>query len=420
MTTNKQLIAIAQKYIGQGGARFRKFAGLPAGASYCNAYVDYIADEGGVAKLYFDGRKETYCPNSIKWCRKNLALVPLYLALPADIIYFDWDGNGVPNHIGFVREHKSTSEIRTIEGNTNGGVVARKTRTSKYIQGVFRVHLRPSGYTLGKLKIDGSFGYSSIANLQRALHIDIDGVLGKGTVKALQKRAGVKQDGAWGTKTSKAVQKLTGTKQDGAFGSQSVKALQKWINKQNKTPTPAPEPTPDPEPTPEPTPAPQTNADKIVAKIDEYAYAYKTSKSKWSYSKGKPKLAYKDAIKKYMKKTAKISQSDCGYFVSTCIRAAGISKSFLALRGRKQSFPAVPSSMKVVHKGKKIPSGLLKPGDVIRYKKKGGGQHTLMFYGNGKIAEAGRGHYFPAIKKDTKKYNKSNVKKSTIQVLRAR
>ena len=106
--------------------------------------------------------------------------------------------------------------------------------------------------------------------------------------------------------------------------------------------------------------------------------------------------------------------------MSTVIRAAGISKTFLALRGRKESFPKVPDSMKIVHKGKKIPGGLLKPGDVIRYKKKGGGQHTLMYYGDGKIAEAGRGHYFPAIKKNTKKYNKSNVKKSSIQVLRAR
>lgn len=417
MTTNKQLIAIAQKYIGQGGARFRKFAGLGNGQPWCNAFVDYVADEAGAAQFYFNGRKETYCPSSIKWCKKNLAQVPLYLALPADIIYFDWERNGTPNHIGLVREHKSTSEIRTIEGNTSGGVVAQKTRASKYIQGVFRVHLRPSGYKLGKLTVDGSFGYSSIANLQRALHIDIDGVLGKGTVKALQKRAGVKQDGAWGTKTSKAVQKLAGVKVcDGEFGPVSVKALQKWINKQNETPTPAPEPTPDPEPTPEP----QTNADKIIARINEYAYKYGTPSKDYSYKKGHPKATYKLALKKYMKKTAKISQSDCGYFVSTVIRAAGISKSFLALRGRKQSFPAVPSSMKVVHKGKKIPSGLLKPGDVIRYKKKGGGQHTLMFYGGGKIAEAGRGHYFPAIKKDTKKYNKSNVKKSTIQVLRAR
>ena len=70
--------------------------------------------------------------------------------------------------------------------------------------------------------------------------------------------------------------------------------------------------------------------------------------------------------------------------------------------------------------GKKIPDGLLQAGDIIRYKKTNGHQHTLMYYGNGKIAEAGRENQFPAIEKDTKKYNASNVKLSTRQVIRAK
>ena len=103
MKTNNELLKIAQKHKGQGGARFRKFVGLPSGAAWCNAFVDYVANEGGVGKLYFNGKKETYCPHSIKWCKANLAEIPLYLAMPMDIIYFDWDRNGNPNHIGFVR-----------------------------------------------------------------------------------------------------------------------------------------------------------------------------------------------------------------------------------------------------------------------------------------------------------------------------
>ena len=79
----------------------------------------------------------------------------------------------------------------------------------------------------------------------------------------------------------------------------------------------------------------------------------------------------------------------------------------------------VPSSMQIVLKGKKIPSGFLQPGDIIRYKKKSG-QHTMMYMGNGRIAEGQRGNNFPAIKKDTKKYNKSNVKFKTLQVIRAK
>lgn len=230
MTSNTQLLKIAQKHLGQGGAVFRKYCGLPSGAAWCNAFVDYVANEGGVKALYFNGAKETYCPHSIKWCRKNLAQLPLYLAMPMDIIYFDWERNGNPNHIGFVRATKDTSSIYTIEGNTSGGKVAQKTRAGKYVQAVYRPHFVPTGLKKQKLTVDGSFQYQSIYMLQIALGITADGIMGIGTVKALQKKAGCSADGQWGTGTSKAVQKMVGTKADGAFGVASVKALQKWIN----------------------------------------------------------------------------------------------------------------------------------------------------------------------------------------------
>ena len=80
MTTNKQLIKIALNHLGEGGAKFRKFAGLPSGAAWCNAFVDYVAYQGDVEHLFFNGAKETDCPHSIKWCEKNLAQIPPYLA----------------------------------------------------------------------------------------------------------------------------------------------------------------------------------------------------------------------------------------------------------------------------------------------------------------------------------------------------
>lgn len=255
MTTNTELLKIAQKHLGQGGAVFRKFCGLPSGAAWCNAFVDYIAHEGGVSALYFNGKKETYCPSSIKWCKKNLAKVPLYWALPMDIIYFDWDKNGVPNHIGFVRGKNSSSDIYTIEGNTDkkdkkGRIIARsivveKTREGKYVQGVYRPHFKGS-YKLGVLELDGVFSYSSIANLQRALKIDVDGILGLGTVRALQRKVGVKDDGEIGPATIRATQAklcgFTGKSIDGQIGPATTKALQNWINKTNG-PVETPKPT---------------------------------------------------------------------------------------------------------------------------------------------------------------------------------
>ena len=415
MTSNTELLKIAQKHLGQGGATFRKYCGLPSGAAWCNAFVDYVANEGGVKSLYFNGAKETYCPHSIAWCRKNLAQIPLYIAMPMDIIYFDWDRNNVPNHIGFVRATKDTSSIYTIEGNTDGGKVAQKTRPSKYVCGIFRPHF-PHTFNNKKLTVDGAMGYQTIGGLQKALKTlkyytgSVDCILGLGTVKALQKWAGVSQDGQWGTGTSKAVQKKIGTSADGAFGVNSVKALQKWINA-NAFPTVSGSTTSASKPS-----ATTSNAQKLVNKMKELAWANGTAKKKYAYSTGAPKDACKKAMKKHGYNT-KVKWSDCGNFVNTVVRESGIDKNFVVQRAVKKAFPSAGSHFTIVHKGKAIPDGLLKAGDIIRYKKKSG-QHAMFYLGGGLICDAGLKNRFANIRKNDHRYNGSNVKKSTIQVLR--
>ena len=250
MKSNTEQLALAEKHLGEGGSKFRKFCGMSSGP-YCNAFVCYVFNEAGNASLFYGGKKVTYCPNSIKWCQNNLAQIPIYLALPSDVIYFDWEPNGTPNHIGFVRERKSDLEIYTIEGNTSKtnssgrvvatGVVAYKTRQLygtkngkrvQYIQAVFRPHFKPTGFSASKkLVVDSYFGYNSIAVMQRWLGVPQDAILGVGTIKALQKRLGVAQDGSWGPKTSKALQRLIGTDADGEFGPASVRAFQTYLNK---------------------------------------------------------------------------------------------------------------------------------------------------------------------------------------------
>lgn len=301
----------------------------------------------------------------------------------------------------------------------------------------------------GKLKVDGVGGKKTVTAMQKFLGAKEDGIItgqnkkqekyypalhavkfskngSSPTVKLLQKWLGLTEDGEIGKGTVAAWQhklKEAGYythKIDGVFGVQSMKALQKYLNDHDKADFPKKETTKAPTLAASASKK-QTKANKIVAEAKKFCWPYGTKKSKWKYKTGRAKSVYKKALKKFMKHSAKISQSDCGYFVATCVRAAGVSKTFKALPGSaKQNYPKVPKTMKIVHKGKKIPKGLLRAGDIIRYRKSGGGQHTLMYIGGGKIAEAQRGHAFPAIKKDTKKYNKANVKKKTIQVLRAK
>lgn len=229
-------------------------------------------------------------------------------------------------------------------------------------------------------------------------------------------------DGHFGPATRTAVkkfQKKVGLKANGHFGSGTLKAAKNYDK-----PTPKKEGTYTgafPNITVK-TAVIVNNGKKLVAKADEYCWPKGTATKKWKYSTGSALKAYKKALKKYMGYKSKITRSDCGYFVSTCVRAAGIDKTFNALKWKNK----IKSCWKVAHKGKKIKQSTLKPGDIIRYKKKtkrpSGAyeQHVMMYYGNGYVAEAGRQVRFPIIRKDTKRYNGSNINHSTIQVLRAK
>lgn len=247
----------AKQFKGKGGAIFRKYCGLPSGTAYCDAYVTYIFHHTGNANLFCNGKKQTYCPTTIRILQKEMAQIPLYLVMPMDVIFFDWDRNGNPNHIGFVKAKKSTSEVYTIEGNTNGGIVAEKTRPARYIQGVFRPHYKAT-YKLQRLTVDSDCGYNTIASLQKILGVTVNGILNRETVMKLQGNLGCKKDAAWGPATSRAFQKFlnkSGFKCsiDGNFGPGSVRAMQTWLNDRLYSSKPTPKPTPTPTPKPAPT-----------------------------------------------------------------------------------------------------------------------------------------------------------------------
>ena len=309
--SNTELLKIAQKHLGEGGSKFRRFCGLPAGAAWCNAY-------------------------------------------------FDWEPNGVPNHIGFVRERKSDSEVYTIEGNTSGGIVAKKTRVEKYVCGVFRPHFK-GAWKDAALEIDGQFGYNSIAMLRKALGMTPSSLLSRAVILELQKKVGIKQDGSWGVKTSKAVQKMVGTTVDGAFGVKSVKALQRWINKQNGYADPkAKKTTPKKE-------EPKTLGDKIADTAESYI-------GKVKYVKGGKSL-----------KTG----CDCTGFVQAIHKKNGITL--------KVSDPWGKSVGKDVSKAKR--------GDVIYYYMNGKLHHMGIYVGNNKVVHNSTSH-----KDWTKDVCKSSVK----------
>ena len=354
---NVTLLKLAQKHLGQGGAVFNRYCN--SSGAWCCAFVTYMFHEGNDSPLFYGGKKVVYCPTAIKWASANLAMIPAYLALPMDIVFFDWNHNGLPDHIGFIRERKSCDEVYTIEGNTSGGIVAQKTRPVKYIQGIYRPHF-PAKFDASKpLVIDGLFGYNSIAVLQKALGVAVDGILGKGTVKALQKWAGVAQDGAWATKTSKAIQKKLGVAADGYFGENSVKALQKWCNKQV-----FPQ---------------QTIIDKELSACKTQSEWMKNATYKWESS---------PTVEKSKKR------GTCVTYVACVLQRIGILKSgqYIWQNGKGYGTGKVygtNSKMTVTYMGNKTPSSLkskLKKGDIVlvddnKSGKKGSGGHIFILTG---------------------------------------
>lgn len=304
-----------------------------------------------------------------------------------------------------------------------------------------------------KLAVDGQFGsgtYNALATFQRTEGIGADGIYGKQsytkakayvqvsppsvtptvkkpsgkysgsipspTLKKGSKGTSVKNlqlfltwygikvsaDGDFGAKTQDALkvfQKTEGISADGIYGKNSQTKANAY-----KASTPAPT---------------SSNAQKLVNKATELAWAYGTSSSKWDYKKGAPTSKCKTAMKKYGY-TSKGKMSSCIYFMNTIVRETGINKSFCAGHGYKKPYPKTEAGFNTVLSGKAIPSGFLKPGDIVRYKKTSKDEHTLMYMGNGRICEARHYHRYGNIYKDEKRYNGSNVKKSTLQVLRAK
>jgi cell wall-associated NlpC family hydrolase len=353
MKTNTEQLAIALKYVGYGGSKFRKYCGLPSGAAWCDAYVTTIFAEAGNKSLFCDGTKQTYCPTTIKWCYKNLASVPPYLALPSDIIFFDWELNGTPNHIGFVRERKDCDSIYTVEGNTSGSRCAKKLRSTKYVQAVFRPHFEAT-FKIGALEIDGLYGYNSIAMTQKALKSkglysgDIDGILGQGTVKGIQRLCGATADGLWRKATSKKLQKFLGVKADGYFGINSVKALQRWLNKVTEG-TPS---------------VKKTNGDKVADMAEKYIGESKYVHGGANIEKGVDCTGFvREMYRLALGKKLKASLSSWGKSIGTDIRKA-------------------------------------KRGDVITYRscKTHKLKHHAIYVGNGKVVHASGSH--PDHKKD--------------------
>lgn len=243
-------------YAGKTGSQYFGHSGVP----YCAMFVSWVLSAAGMTP---PGGIFAYCPTGLNNARRLGRVHDKRSAAPGDIVFFDWNQDGVADHVGIVTANRG-SFLETIEGNTspgvrgsqsNGGGVYRRARSLSLVIGVVSPQYSqatPSRPAASGLAVDGWAGAATIRRAQQLAHTPVDGYIsgqwrgnkkahwavvvmrygrgGSTLVRKIQAAVGVSQDGHWGAATSKAMQRRLGVAQDGYFGHDSVKAWQRCLN----------------------------------------------------------------------------------------------------------------------------------------------------------------------------------------------
>lgn len=228
--TGRDVIKVMEKNLGRrGNFVWNYYKQLPTGSAWCAGCVSYAMDKAGGKNLLYGGKPVFYVPYLQQWLKKNCTHVKMSNAQPGDIIIFTWDGNGYNSergsrdHTGFVYKHTGSSRtVSTIEGNTSGGIVAKRTREARYIYGIYRPKYSKTSSIKPKpvkSKYKGKYPTKLVSrktgtrtNIKRwqeflcwwGVDVSKDGIFGADTAaktKIFQKKNGLIADGEAGKKT---------------------------------------------------------------------------------------------------------------------------------------------------------------------------------------------------------------------------
>lgn len=122
------IVSVALSQVGNiGGQPYWSWYGFSGRVEWCACFVSWCANECG----YVDTGvipKFAGCGNGVQWFKNRDQWVNQGIEPTAGmIIFFDWDGDGSPNHVGIV-EKCENGVVYTIEGNS-GDACKRKQYT---------------------------------------------------------------------------------------------------------------------------------------------------------------------------------------------------------------------------------------------------------------------------------------------------
>jgi hypothetical protein len=229
MVTANDVLKIAKSQIGyvegkNNHSKYGAWYGID-NAPWCAMFVSWCFTQAGQPLPAIQNAKGyAYCPSGVNYFKK----IGQYYKTPkvGDIVFFDWQADGISDHTGLVLEIKNSQQIITIEGNTspsnqsNGGQVMQRSRMVQHCHGFGRPsydgiskvpnvgnqhlfdgtylrlrtphmegetiklvqqQLKRHGYLIDADGVFGNQTHQAVKEFQRIKHLEIDGVVGAQT-----------------------------------------------------------------------------------------------------------------------------------------------------------------------------------------------------------------------------------------------
>ena len=131
---------------------FGKWYGLN-NQPWCAIFVSWVFNEAGLANKIAAQNKKGFasCSAGLAWFAKQNKLVPVGEAQEGDIVFFQFDADKEPDHVGIVQSHKK--KLRTLyvwEGNTSSNKTGSQSNgdgfyLKKRSYGIVMAIARPKG-----------------------------------------------------------------------------------------------------------------------------------------------------------------------------------------------------------------------------------------------------------------------------------
>lgn len=129
--------------------KYGKWYGMN-GQPWCAMFVSWVYNQAGLGKKIAASTVRGFasCDAGLKWFSKKNKLVPIGEAQEGDIVFFQFDTDAQPDHVGIVvKNNTRLKRLVCVEGNTspdnkgsqsNGGGVYKKRRSYATVMAVVR------------------------------------------------------------------------------------------------------------------------------------------------------------------------------------------------------------------------------------------------------------------------------------------